>query len=49
MTRDRAHWDDAALVLRSKIATPRLGPWDRVADDLKVGAGVFVHTMRAIS
>jgi hypothetical protein len=46
VTRDHTHCE-AALVLRSKTATPSLGPWDRVADDLEVGAGVFVDAMRA--
>jgi hypothetical protein len=38
---------EAAIVLRSNTAPPELGPWDRVADDSEVGAGVFVDAMRA--
>jgi hypothetical protein len=46
VTRDHTHCE-AALVLRSKTAPPKLGAWDRVADDMEVGAGVFVDAMRA--
>ena len=38
---------EATSDLRSTTATPWLGPWDRVADDLEVGAGVSVDAMRA--
>jgi hypothetical protein len=46
VTKDHTHCE-AALVIRSKTQTPKLGAWDRVADDLEVGAGVFVDAMRA--
>jgi hypothetical protein len=37
---------EAARVFRGRSVMPRLGPWDRVADDADVGSGPFVDAMR---
>jgi hypothetical protein len=37
---------EAALILRGRNVMPRLGPWDRVAEDADVGRGPFVDAMR---